>query len=249
MFSYATPSTKLEPLLRAACRRALGLGLSFMDQIHAYRSVLALAREVRVRCAGALFDGGNQASFALLAEVCERACVLGLDPELPFADAILVQRLVVRLSRAARQAGDAGAAAHPISKQHPMHREKPVQHGAAETAEPPVHPISKQHPVHREKPAQHGAAKTAEPAVHPISKQHPIQREKPLQHDAVVRGELAEEDDYRLSAWRNDHTTERDRRAYEKLRTVIDERVISKVKAMNQRDREEREAAARAAVG
>ena len=133
--------------------------------------------------------------FALLAKVCERACVLGLDPELPFPDAILVQRLVVRLSRAARQAGDAGAAAHPISKQHPLHREKPVQ------------------------------------------------------HDAVGGAERADEDDYRLSAWRNDHTTERDRRAHEKLRTVIDERVISKVKARNRRNREAREAAARAAVG
>ena len=120
--------------------------------------------------------------------------MLGLEPELPFADAILVQRLAVRLSRAARQAGDGGAAAHPISTQHPMHREKPARHEAAKTAK------------------------------------------------------RVDEFDYRLSAWRNDHTTERDRRAHEKLRTVIDERVISKVKAMNQRDREAREAAARAAA-
>ena len=48
--------------------------------------------------------------------------------------------------------------------------------------------------------------------------------------------------DDRLSAWRNDHTTDRDQRAHELLRTVIDERVIAKVKAMNQRDRALRDA-------
>ena len=43
-------------------------------------------------------------------------------------------------------------------------------------------------------------------------------------------------------AWHRDHTTERDQRAYELLRTVIEERVYTKVKAANQREREEREA-------
>jgi hypothetical protein len=41
-------------------------------------------------------------------------------------------------------------------------------------------------------------------------------------------------------AWRRDHTAERDQRAYELLRTVIEERVYTKIKAMNQREHEER---------
>jgi hypothetical protein len=43
-------------------------------------------------------------------------------------------------------------------------------------------------------------------------------------------------------AWHRDHTTERDQRAYELLRTVIEERVYTKVKAANQHEREQREA-------
>ena len=43
-------------------------------------------------------------------------------------------------------------------------------------------------------------------------------------------------------AWLRDHTAERDQRAYELLRTVIEERVYTKVKAANQRERDEREA-------
>ena len=43
-------------------------------------------------------------------------------------------------------------------------------------------------------------------------------------------------------AWFRDHTAERDQRAYELLRTVIEERVYTKVKAANQRERDEREA-------
>ena len=42
-------------------------------------------------------------------------------------------------------------------------------------------------------------------------------------------------------AWFRDHTAERDQRAYELLRTVIEERVYTKVKAANQRERDELE--------
>ena len=201
MSSSPNPAANLEALLRDACQRALALGLSFTNQLRLYRSIIALAREVRLRFGGAMPASSSRTLSALLAAVCERASELGPDPELPLPDAILVQRLAVQLSRAARQAGIAEPAERQYVARHLMHREEPAQPEAPALAEPSEQP------------------------------QNPKQRE-------------VEADDDRLSAWRRDHKTDRDQRAHEKLRTVIDERVIAKVKAMNQRDREARAAAA-----
>ena len=213
MSSYANPPTNLEALLRNTCRRALALGLSFTNQIRVYRSVIALAREVRLRYAGAMQGASAQSLAALLAAVCEHASETGLDPELPLPDAIMIQRLALQLSRAARRAGAIEPIERAFREQHAMHRDKPAQPA-----------FSAQDPIHREEPAQPDAA---EPAGEAMSPQHPLHRE-------------TEAPDDRLSAWRNDHKTDRDQRAHEKLRTVIDARLISKVKAMNKRDREAR---------
>ena len=120
MNSYANPSANLEALLFNACRRAMGLGLSFTDQIRLYRSIVALAREVRLRAGGARLDAGNETLSALLAEVCEHAGAVGLNADLPLPHAILVQRLVVQLSRASRLVGTTGRRS---VAQHPKHRE------------------------------------------------------------------------------------------------------------------------------
>ena len=213
MLSYLSPAPNLEALLRETCRRALGIGVSFTNRVSLYRSIVAMAREMRLRLGGSLHDGsmhdgGNQTLAASLAAVSEGACALGLDPELPLPDAILVQRLAVQLSRASRRAGGTANGSRHFFAQHPIHREEAPQPWAAEASEPAAASFPPKHPMHREE---------------------------------------AEADD-RLSAWRNNHTTERDQRAYEKLRTVIDDRLISKVKAMNKRDREEREAAQRTEV-
>ena len=121
------PTTNLEALLRDACRRALSLGLSFTNQIRAYRSIVALAREVRLRAGGVSIDTSGETLSTLLAAVCEHASELGLDPELPFPDAILMQRLAVQLSRAARQAGATDPVERQFYAQHPMHREAPPE--------------------------------------------------------------------------------------------------------------------------
>ena len=127
-----TPAPGLEALLRDACHRALSLGLSFTNQIRLYRSVLALAREVRLRCGGAMPYASAQNLATLLAAVCEHASAVGLDPELPLPDAILMQRFAVQLSRAARR-----AAREPIEQaylaQHPLHREKRPKQGSRTT--------------------------------------------------------------------------------------------------------------------
>jgi hypothetical protein len=227
MSTLPNPATNLEALLRDACRRALGLGLSFTNQLRLYRSILALAREVRLRLGGGMFDAGSQTVAALLAAVSERASELGLEPELPLPDAILLQRLAVRLSRAARLAG-----AEPmIRAQQPLHREEPMQHQADGPTEPAGQTLPSQHAGHREEPAQHGAPGVTEPTEPAFRAQQPLHRET----DAADDG---------LSPWRNDHKTDRDQRAHELLRTVIDERSIAKVKAMNRRDREEQARAA-----
>ena len=131
--SSAMPN--LEALLRDACRRAMDLGLSLTIQLRIYRSVLALAREVRLRAVSQ-----NETPSTLLVAVCEHVCVRGLDPELPLPDAILLQRLAVQLSRAARKAGD---------QQNPRHREKPASSPRA--PEPPHPPeANAQNPEQRE---------------------------------------------------------------------------------------------------
>ena len=182
MYSYSTPHTNLEALLRDACRRAVNLGLSFTNQVRIYRSIVALAREVRLRAAGALFDSSNQALSALLAKVCEHASACGLDPELPLPDALLVQRLAVQLSRAARQANAAEPVARRSFPQHPLHRE-----------EPPNPAFSPQHPIHREDPTQPdtNAADSKQNPLHreeppnpAFPSQDPVHREDPAQPDA-----------------------------------------------------------------
>ncbi len=214
MFSNLKPPTNLEALLCNACRRALGIGISFIDQIRLYRSIIALAREVRLRSGGAAFDTASQTLSALLVAVSEHASALGLDPALPLPDGLLLERLAVQLSRAARKAAGCEPADRKIYKLPPDLRD-----------DPPEQAIFAQQPMHREEPAE------PEPAVAENPPQNPMQRETAA-------------DDGRLSAWRRDHKTDRDQRAHEKRRTVVEDRLYTKIKAMNQREQAERAAAA-----
>jgi hypothetical protein len=226
----STYPASLEALLRDACRRAMAHGLSFTNQIRIYRSIIALAREVRLRIGGHRLDIGNGALSALLASVSEHASEVGLDPDLPVPDAILVQRLAVQLSRATRLCGGADAPVREVFIQVPLHREEPPRREASLGAPPAEDSLSVQHAIHREDGPQRKVAEAAEPTFSP---QEPIHREnKPRRKSAPKQGDS-------LSAWRNDHKTERDQRAHELLRTVIDERLVAKVKAMNKRDRED----------
>ena len=49
-----------------------------------------------------------------------------------------------------------------------------------------------------------------------------------------------------LSVWRSDHKTDRDQKAHELLRTVVDERLFAKIRAANAREQEAREGQAQA---
>ena len=76
-----------------------------------------------------------------------------------------------------------------------------------------------------------------------------LQPAEPLYDPAEPLTEAAEplteyaEPESPLSVWRADHKADRDQRAHELLRTVVEERLFAKIKAMNQREREEQEAA------
>ena len=166
--SSAMPN--LEALLRDACRRAMDLGLSLTIQLRIYRSVLALAREVRLRAVSR-----NETLSTLLAAVCEHVSIRGLDPELPLPDAILLQRLAVQLSRAARKAGD---------PQNPVHREKPASSAPAPArSEGPAQAHDPQNPMQREKPASSTPAPArAEGPAQAHDPQYPVHREKPASY-------------------------------------------------------------------
>lgn len=71
------------------------------------------------------------------------------------------------------------------------------------------------------------------PPVPPPSEPTP---EPPDEAEADEQAEAP--DDFSLSAWRCDHKAERDQRAHELLRTVMEERVFTKIRAMNKADRE-----------
>ena len=152
MSSYLNPAPNLESLLRETCRQALGIGVSFTNRVRLYRSIVAMARELRLRLSGPMHDGGNQPLAASLAAVSEDACALGLDPDLPLPDAILVQRLAVHLSRASRRAAGTANGSRPFSAQDPVHPEKPPQPRRAEGSEPEETRFPQQNPVHREAP-------------------------------------------------------------------------------------------------
>ena len=162
MNPHPYPPTKLELLLRDTCRRALRLDLTFADQLRLCRSIIALAREVRLR-----WRIGDLSLAALLATVCDRVCDLGLDPTLPLPDALLLQRVATGLSRAVRLAERRITAKNPVHRenasespadkrtQHPVHREDRQNRNPAEASPPPADPawpdtVRTQYPMHRE---------------------------------------------------------------------------------------------------
>ena len=145
MSSCPHAATNLEAFLRNMCRRALTPGMTFDNQLRLYRAAIALAREVRLRFGGTMPDAHAQTLAALLAEVCEHASALGVDPALSLYEAFQVQRLAAQLSRASRQAGATELGGKNIFTLESKHREEPAQPEAP--AEPPIPP---QHPLQRE---------------------------------------------------------------------------------------------------
>jgi hypothetical protein len=228
MNSHSYAPTKLEQLLRDACRRAVRLDLTFADQLRLFRSVIALAREVRLRFGRLVLQADHRSLAALLATVCDRVCDVGSDPTLPLPDALLLQRVATGLSRAVRLAEGR------IGTKKPLQRENlPISPADGQRSGPPPSEASPyrapekraEDPLHRDDGQNPDPVEVSLPPADPdrphgISAKHPIHR-----------GPVRLDDDERLSAWRTDHTADRDQRAHERLRTVMDDRVLNKIRA------------------
>ena len=274
MTSHSESTSKLESLLRDACRRTIRLGLTFADQLRLYRSVIALAREVRLRFGNAAPSEGSTPLPALLAAICDHACALGLDPTLPLPDALPVQRLALGLSRAARMAEGQVAARERLTAKNPMQPEaapttqpgldrvptpsaEPQRRELEKTAQDPLHrepmPTHASQPPRSAEPQRREWEKTAQDPLHrepmPTGASQPPPSAKPKRR---VSGKTAQNplhrepmptdsrSDERLSAWRRDHKSKRDQEAYEKLRSVLEERLFKPAWAEGRRLREEK---------
>jgi hypothetical protein len=236
MNSHPYAPTKLEQLLHDACRRAVRLDLTFADQLRLFRSVIALAREVRLRFGRLAPQADHRSLAALLATVCDRACDVGLDPTLPLPDALLLQRVSTGLSRAVRLTEGRIGPKKPMQRGNlPESPAEPDRSASPPSEDPPHRAPEKraEDPTHREDEQNPDPVEVSLPLADPdrpdmVSAEHPIHRE-PMRLD----------DDERLSVWRTDHTADRDQRAHERLRTVMDDRVLNKIRAMNRRERDE----------
>lgn len=244
MNSHSYAPSKLEQLLHDVCRSAVRLDLAFVDQPRLFRSVMALAREVRLRRGGLIPQAGHPSLPTLLATVCDRACDMGLDPTLPLPDALLLQRVATALSRAVRLAEGRIGTKKPMQRGNVVDAPADEQRSKSPPSEEPPHRApekSVEVHLHREEGANPDPVEVSLPPADSnrsdmVSAEHPIHRE-PVRLD----------DDDRLSVWRADHTDDRDQRAHELLRTVWDDRLLNKIRAMNRRERDE--AAALALAG
>jgi hypothetical protein len=206
----------MEAALRDACTRARHAIFPLSVMLKLYRSVTALARSLmRARADAGLPRGLGDDLIALLDATRDAACAHFPDPEMPVMDAIVIHRAVIALAAAAHRAraGRQSAAVEtPESKSLPP----PLRGRAGETGDRPTE-IAVSTPLPDPTPQRGRESDLASPP--------PTDLPDP---------------DGPHCAWRNDHKADRDQKAHERLRTVIDERVFAKIRAANQREREER---------
>ena len=205
--------------------------------------------------------------FSAMEAVLRDACTRARQTFLPLVVMLQLYRSVASLARALLRArADAGlplglgdelivlldaardaACAHfpepemPVTDAIRIHRAVVALAGVARRARAGV--------AHRARAGQPlGDVESVQPAaaeIEPVL----LQPAEPLYDPAEPLTEAAEplaeyaEPESPLSVWRADHKADRDQRAHELLRTVVEERLFAKIKAMNQREREEQEAA------
>ena len=197
----------LDIALRDAASRALGGGEPLAIALRLYRSVIVLAQ--------ALAGTPNEDMAALLEAVMTVAAEHLTDPSLPVAMSLHLHRVVAGLARLVRRARvEAPVRRGETAPKEPIHREP--------------NPVAA--PRGRRPATAMGAweARAEDWLPPPSSQEHPIHREP-----RPVVGTLFAEAP--LSAWRNDHTTRRDRAARAKLQMVMEDRVYAKVHLEAQR--------------
>ena len=90
------------------------------------------------------------------------------------------------------------------------------------------------------------AGRRHERAVEEDTPPVPIESLDPTEIIAPIESIQPGEPESPLSVWRSDHKTDRDQKAHELLRTVVDERLFAKIRAANAHELEAREGQAQA---
>ena len=215
--SAAADFSAMEAALRDACARARHAIFPLIVMLKLYRSVASLARVLmRARIDAGRSHGLGDDLVALLDAIRDAACAHFPDPEMPVMDALAIHRAVVALAGVAHRAraGRRGLVVEAVAPVEGLGGEMEQNGGSGEILTDPA--VATRLP---DPPPQEG-----------------------MENDLSASAYDAIEPDGPHCAWRRDHKAERDQRAYELLRTVIEERVYTKIKAANQREREEREA-------
>ena len=211
----AADFSAMEAALRDACTRARHAIFSLAAMLKLYRSVASLARALmRARLDEGLSHGLGDEMIALLNAARDAACAHFPDPEMPVMDALAIHRAVASLAAVAHRAR-AG-------------RRGPLVGVGSDTPSPL---------------ADRGWEEGSDSAGGAVTTPLPGPPPQGETEDNLTSPSFdAIDPDGPHCAWRRDHTAERDQRAYELLRTVIEERVYTKIKALNQRERAAREA-------
>ena len=212
----------VELAFRDACESAVLRASSLALALRCYRSVIVLALRLRVERA----DAGLPAVWeARLLELLDRVLIVAGEQlrseSMPVEARLRLYGSIAGLARAAHRA----RAGMGMRRQDPLRREG--RPGSREMA--------------GSGPAMTGVGVGVDAKV---AEQDPIRREGcPGSREMAgsspamtgVEGAAGAEEPAPLSVWRNDHTEERDQKAHERLRIVLEDRVFSKSRAEAQR--------------
>ncbi len=187
----------IEAALHDACTRAMQPIFPLPTMLRLYRNVVGLTRAaMRARLDLGLPPGLNDGVLGLLEAVCQSIGHHFPDRDMPVQDAMLLHEAATKLA----------AVAHRARVGRPMGRLPALVAAMPMPIEPPL----------VESPPAEPPPIECHPAEAPVANPPPVQ---PPDNDDPWA-------DNPNSAWRKDNKDERDRRAHEKLRTVLEERII-----------------------
>ena len=169
----------------------------------------------------------------------------------PLITMLKLYRSVVALSRALMRARIDAGESHDLGDELIALLDAARDAACAHFPDPGL-PLMDAIAIHRAIVALAGVAHRAragrrhERAVEEDTPPAPIESLEPTEIIAPIEPGEPGEPESPLSVWRSDHKTDRDQKAHELLRTVVDERLFAKIRAANAREQEAREGQAQA---
>lgn len=208
-----TASHGMVATLHDACERAMRPSYPLPTMLRLYRNVVALTRALmRARVDAGRSAGLDDRTVAMLEAVRDSVDVYFPDRQMPVQDALLLQEATIRLARVAHRA----RIGRPLGRLPAL-----VAATTAFESSPIAAPI----------PQAAAPNDDVAPTWYPVD-------------DDPAEDDPAEDDpwaDNPLSAWRKDHVNDRDQRAHERLRTVLEERIFKPAWAEGERLRQEKQ--------